>query len=94
MPLSCSESIHFTFTALSDFHVPRVVVEWANEALQGIAKGAPFSLSLTQKYFSRVASALGKSDNELSTVSLNVFFIVNNVASLKEFCFISNSVFK
>ncbi|GLU09826.1 hypothetical protein SLE2022_266650 [Rubroshorea leprosula] len=45
-----------------------LVVEWANEALQGLGKGAPFSLCLNQRYFSRVASGC-KRGNELSTLS-------------------------
>ncbi|KAL7168214.1 hypothetical protein ACSBR2_038617 [Camellia fascicularis] len=45
------------------------VTEWAKEALMGLGKGAPLSLCLTQKYFSRVASAHGKNDNDLSNLS-------------------------
>ncbi|KAI3977310.1 hypothetical protein MKX01_000223 [Papaver californicum] len=45
------------------------LVEWATEALQGLGKGAPFSLCVTNNYFSRVASAIGKSDNSLSELN-------------------------
>ncbi|KAK9102145.1 hypothetical protein Sjap_019399 [Stephania japonica] len=45
------------------------VAEWANEALVGLGKGAPFSLCLTQKHFSRVASAQGRNDDDLSNLT-------------------------
>lgn len=46
-----------------------LVADWAKDALQGLRKGAPFSLCLTQKHFSRIASGMQKKDNELSTLT-------------------------
>ncbi|KAH6806643.1 ATP-dependent caseinolytic protease/crotonase family protein [Perilla frutescens var. frutescens] len=46
-----------------------LVAEWAKGALQGLKKGAPFSLCLTDKHFSRVSSAQGNSTNELSKLT-------------------------
>ncbi|XP_026447821.1 3-hydroxyisobutyryl-CoA hydrolase-like protein 3, mitochondrial [Papaver somniferum] len=40
------------------------VVEWANDALVALGKGAPFSLCLTEKHFSRVASAQLEKNND------------------------------
>ncbi|OVA13879.1 Crotonase superfamily [Macleaya cordata] len=45
------------------------VVEWANDALLGLGKGAPFSLCLTEKHFSRVASAQADKNNDLCKLS-------------------------
>ncbi|XP_047333003.1 3-hydroxyisobutyryl-CoA hydrolase-like protein 3, mitochondrial [Impatiens glandulifera] len=44
------------------------ISEFAKDALSGLSKAAPFSLSLTQKHFSKVASAHGKNENELSSL--------------------------
>lgn len=63
-------------------------MEWANEALQGLGKGAPFSLFLTNKHFSAVASAVAKNDVELSTVS--TFF--GGLGGLRFPCFKINSM--
>lgn len=45
------------------------MAEWASDALVGLGKGAPFSLCLTEKHFSQVASAYGDNENHLSDVS-------------------------
>ncbi|XVF49233.1 hypothetical protein PTKIN_Ptkin03bG0252100 [Pterospermum kingtungense] len=43
------------------------VVEWANDVLQGLGNGAPFSLCLTHNYYSGVASGYSKG-NEFRTL--------------------------
>ncbi|CAO2822795.1 unnamed protein product [Amaranthus hypochondriacus] len=46
-----------------------IVAGWAKEALEGLDKGAPFSLCLTQKYFSKVAAGVRSNDVELSKLN-------------------------
>lgn len=49
------------------------MAEWAKDALQGLKKGCPFSLCLTDRHFSRVSSAQGNSNDELSKVVPSLF---------------------
>lgn len=49
-----------------ELNVDAQVAEWAREALQGLVKGAPFCLCLTKKHFSKVASAHGNDEHQLS----------------------------
>ncbi|PKA64514.1 3-hydroxyisobutyryl-CoA hydrolase-like protein 3, mitochondrial [Apostasia shenzhenica] len=45
------------------------VADWASDALLGLGRGAPFSLCITQRHYSRVASAHGNDRDLLSTLN-------------------------
>ncbi|GFY80881.1 ATP-dependent caseinolytic (Clp) protease/crotonase family protein [Actinidia rufa] len=71
-----NKSVHETIQELKrhQLSLDATVAEWAKDALTGLGKGAPFSLTLTQKHFSRVASAQGQNENDLSSVSSKFAF--------------------
>lgn len=45
------------------------VADWASEALLGLERGSPFSLCLTHRHFSQVASKYGNDQHPLSTLN-------------------------
>lgn len=56
------------------------VVEWAKGALEGLRKGAPTSLFVTQTHYAKVAAAASAPSDPLAEVS------VDRAVLLKTFC--------
>ncbi|XP_026453161.1 3-hydroxyisobutyryl-CoA hydrolase-like protein 3, mitochondrial [Papaver somniferum] len=61
------------------------VVEWANDALAALGEGAPFSLCLTEKHFSRVASAQLEKNNDACQLNdvMKVEYLIAMRSSLR-----------
>ncbi|XP_042434703.1 3-hydroxyisobutyryl-CoA hydrolase-like protein 4, mitochondrial [Zingiber officinale] len=90
--VSCftNKSVHETIKELKGHQQSSdsPVADWANDALVGLGKGAPFSLCITQRHFSKVAEAFENKDSYLSKlkgVMRNEFRIATRTSIRRDF---------